>query len=55
MQALAIDSELVCHPEKQAAESKADDLLRMLCNCDDHTQYLVNAVAKAVISASAKN
>lgn len=37
MDVLAIDSELICRPEKQAVESKAGDLIRMLCNCDDHT------------------
>ncbi|HIS60432.1 MAG TPA: helix-turn-helix transcriptional regulator [Candidatus Faecousia faecipullorum] len=55
MDVLAIDSELICRPEKQAVESKAGDLIRMLCNCDNHTQDLVISVARAIISASAKD
>lgn len=55
MEVLAVNSELVCHPEKPIVESKAGDLIRMLCNCDDHTQDLVISVARAIINASSKD
>lgn len=55
MEVLAINSELVCHPEKPIVESKAGDLIRMLCHCDNHTQDVVIAAAKAIIDASLKD
>lgn len=55
MDVLAIDSELICHPEKPIVESKAGDLIHMLCHCDNHTQDVVIAAAKAIIDASLKD
>lgn len=51
---LAIDSELICHPEKAAISSELEDMLRMLCNCDPRSLKSIKATAKALIDTTSE-
>lgn len=51
---LAIDSELICHPEKAAISSELEDMLRMLCNCDPRSLKIIKATAKALIDTTSE-
>lgn len=46
---LDIDSELICHPGKEAIRSEFEPILRMLCNCDPRSLEVIKATAKALI------
>lgn len=49
---LHIDPDLIFYPEKQAKDSKVEDLLRMLYNCDERSLEVIKATAKALIGTA---
>lgn len=48
---LAIDANLIFYPEKPSKDSEAEDLVRMLYNCDDRSTKIVKATAKAALES----
>ena len=51
---LDIDSELICHPEKEAIRSEFEPILRMLCNFDPRSLEVVKATIKALIDTASE-
>ena len=51
---LAIPSDLIFYPERPFQDSEVENLLRMLCNCDERSVEVVKATAKALIGTSSK-
>lgn len=51
---LAIPSDLVFYPERPCQDSEIENLLRMLCTCDERSMEVVKATAKALIGTAAK-
>lgn len=49
---LSINPDLIFYPEKPSKDSKAEDLVRMLYNCDDRSLEVVKATAKALIDTA---
>ena len=49
---LAIQPDLIFYPEKPFQDSEAENLIRMLCNCDERSVEVVKATAKALIGSS---
>lgn len=45
---LAIDANLIFYPEKPSKDSKVEDLVRMLYNCDDRSLEIIKATVKAI-------
>ena len=48
---LAIDANLIFYPEKPSKDSEAEDLVRMLYNCDDRSMKIIRATVKAVLES----
>ena len=48
---LAIDANLIFYPEKPSKDSEAEDLVRILYNCDDRSMKLIRATVKAVLES----
>ena len=48
---LAIDANLIFYPEKPSKDSEAEDLIRMLYNCDDRSMKIIRATVKAVLES----
>jgi len=48
---LSIDANLIFYPEKPAKDSEAEDLVRMLYNCDDRSMKIIRATVKAVLES----
>ena len=51
---LAIDANLIFYPEKPSKDSEAEDLVRMLYNCDDRSMKIIRATVKAVLENQAE-
>ena len=49
---LAIQPDLIFYPEKPFQDSEAENLIRMLCNCDERSVEVVKATAKALIGSA---
>ena len=49
---LSISSDLIFYPEKQGGDSELENLLRLLCNCDERSLAVVKATAKALIETA---
>ena len=48
---LAIDANLIFYPEKPSKDSEAEDLVRMLYNCDDRSIKIIRATVKAALES----
>lgn len=48
---LSIDANLIFYPEKPSKDSEAEDLVRMLYNCDDRSIKIIRATVKAVLES----
>ena len=48
---LAIDANSIFYPEKPSKDSEAEDLVRMLYNCDDRSMKIIRATVKAVLES----
>lgn len=48
---LAIDANLIFYPEKPSKDSEAEDLVRMLYNCDDRSLKVIRATVKAALES----
>ena len=44
--------DLIFYPEKPFQDSEAENLIRMVCNCDERSVEVVKATAKALIGSS---
>ena len=51
---LAIEPELIFYPEKPSKDSEVENLIRMLYDCDDRSQYIIKATVKAVLESQCK-
>ncbi len=51
---LAIPSDLIFWPDKQVKDSKMDDLVRMLYNCDKRSLAIIKATVKAALESQDK-
>ena len=48
---LAIDANLIFSPEKPSKDSEAEDIVRMLYNCDDRSMKIIRATVKAALES----
>ncbi len=48
---LSINPDLIFYPEKPSKDSKAEDLVRMLYNCDERSMKIIKATAKAALES----
>ena len=51
---LAIPSDLIFWPDKQVKDSKMEDLVRMLYNCDKRSLAIIKATVKAALESQDK-
>ena len=51
---LNISPDLIFYPEKSSADTEAEDLIRLLYNCDDRSLEVVKATAKALLDTATK-
>ena len=51
---LVIDANLIFYPKKPSKDSEAEDLVRMLYNCDDRSMKIIRATVKAVLENQAE-
>lgn len=52
---LSIEPDLIFYPEKTSKNSKIEDLIRMLYNCDEDLIEVIKATVKAIIDVSERN
>ena len=52
---LAIDANLIFYPKKPSKDSEAEDLVRMLYNCDDRSMKIIRATVKAALESQTEN
>lgn len=48
---LAINPDLIFYPEKPSKDSEAEDLIRVLYNCDERSMKIIKATAKAALES----
>lgn len=51
---LSIQSDLIFYPEKPSKDSKVEDLIRMLYNCDERSMKVIRATVKAALESQPK-
>ena len=51
---LNISPDLIFYPEKSSADTEAEDLIRLLYNCDDCSLEVIKATAKALLETATK-
>lgn len=51
---LSISPDLIFYPEKPFEESEAENLVRMLHNCDERSMQIIKATAKAALESQPK-
>lgn len=51
---LSISPDLIFYPEKPFEESEAENLVRMLHNCDERSMQIMKATAKAALESQPK-
>lgn len=54
IRALAINSDLIFYPEKPCKDTKVEDLIRILYNCDERSMKIVKATVKAAVESQPK-
>lgn len=52
---LSIEADLIFYPEKMSKSSEAEDIIRMLCNCDEDLLVVIKATVKALIDVAECN
>lgn len=48
---LSINPDLIFYPEKPSKDSEAEDLIRVLYNCDERSMKIIKATAKAALES----
>ena len=48
---LAINPDLIFYPEKLSKDSEAEDLIRVLYNCDERSMKIIKATARAALES----
>lgn len=54
IRALAINSDLIFYPDKPCKDTEAEDLIRMLYNCDERSMTIIKATVKAALDSQPK-
>lgn len=54
IRALAINPNLIFYPDKPCKDTKIEDLIRMLYNCDERSLEIIKATVKAALESQPK-
>lgn len=55
IRALNISPDLIFYPERESLNVEVENLIRMLCNCDDRSLEVLVATAKALLDTATNN